>query len=108
MALILHSKRQWNVYRTLNMALPATVLSNAHSLHLIMKVLLNFFAPIPRQPPGPFLPHPAQVLFHREQDGGHSPHGAQRSKNRIIIKTVALYKDCDLEVTTNVLNQIHK
>lgn len=108
MALILHSKRQWNVYRTLNIALPATVLSNAHSLHLIMKVLLNFFAPIPRQPPGPFLPHPAQVLFHREQDGGHSPHGAQRSKNRIILKTVTLYKDCDLELTTNVLNQIHK
>lgn len=107
MALILHSKRQWNVYRTLNMALPVTALSDVHSLHLIMKVLLNVFALIPRQPPEPFLPHPAHVLFHRKQDGGHCPHGAQRSKYRMIIKTMTLYKDCDLELTINVLNQIH-
>jgi hypothetical protein len=85
MVLVLHSKRQWNVYRTLNIAFLVPALSNVHSLHLIIKGLLSFLAPILVQAPGSFLKHTFHVFFHTEQDTGHCPHGAQRNEYRTII-----------------------
>ena len=85
MVLVLHSKKQCNVYSTLNIAFLFPALSNVHSLHLIIKGLLSFLAPIPMQPPGSFLTHPLHVVFHTEQNTGHCLHRTQRSEYRMII-----------------------
>lgn len=67
MVLILHSKRQWNVHRTLNIAFLVPALSHTHPYHLIIKDLLSFIALIPMQPPGSFLTHSLHVFFHKIQ-----------------------------------------
>lgn len=67
MVLIVHSTRQWNVYRTLNIAFLVPALSHTHLHHLIIKDLLSFIALIPMQLPGSFLTYPLYVFFHKIQ-----------------------------------------